>query len=131
MLFTFESFGSRLYGIGSDHLCHRFSFGRSKIRIWFSSYPRHASSQPPPSRRQNAGWYETRPGLRSGIFFVDTKLIGLQGVGDKHMHVCVANSNVGVRVRGHLNFLKASAAARSRSTRSDIHDCVLTSPSAF
>src|SRR3954468_14540 len=58
-------------------------------------YPRHASSQPPPSRRQNAGWYETRPGLRSGIFFVDTKLIGLRGMGfgvvpqikDKHMHV--------------------------------------------
>src|ERR1700722_15748367 len=98
MLFTFESFGSGLYGIGSDHLYHRFSFARPKIRILFSSYLRHASSQPPPSRRQNAGWYETRPGLRSGIFFVDTKLIGLQRIGfgvvpqikDKHMHFYVA-----------------------------------------
>src|SRR5947209_11308635 len=108
MLFTFESFGSRPYGVGSDHLCHRFSFGTSKIRMWFSSYLRHASSQPPPSRRKIAGWYETRPGLRSGIFFVDTKFIGLQGMGfgvvpqikDKHMHVYVADQNVGVPPRG-------------------------------
>jgi hypothetical protein len=43
---------------------------------------------------KNAGWCETRPGLRSGIFFVDTKAIGLQSMGfgvvpqikGKHMH---------------------------------------------